>query len=76
MAMSDTKMLDTLRLMQGFEDVPNEIVTLLLDYHLQLKDAHKRMTKAAELISGWTTACDYRAEPYLQKAHKLLTEKE
>jgi len=36
----------------------------------------KRMEQAAEEISGWMTCCDYRAEPYLQKAFRLLVEEE
>lgn len=75
MATTDTKMMQTLRVMQNL-NVPNEIITLLLDYHLQLQDARDRMAKAADLISGWTTHCDYRAEPDLQKAHKILTKEQ
>ena len=39
---------------------------------VRLANLEKRMEQAADEISPWMTGCDYRAEPYLQKAFRLL----
>ena len=62
--MTDERMMETLKLLQK-ADIPNEVITLLLDQHLRLADANALLDEAYALLSddeklGNTYWCECR----------------